>query len=535
MRILAVIPACEGSRTLPNKNIRVIHGKPMIYYVIDHAKRSRFITDILVSTNSEEIIAIAEQMGVRCRRRDESLCSKDVPLDAVVCDVFRELSLSDYDYVVTMQSISPTLQVSSLDDALQRCIKEGWDTMISVRNRAGFYWTMTGEGASPLQTTRMNRHCLPPLYMETGAFLITKAEYVRVDSRLGPVVQLYELSGDESIDVDTFSDLQQVENIFRRKTTAFYVNGNRLRGLGHVHRVLQIADELFTKPDIYFDRNETDIAVFGATTHSLRPVDGPSGFIRSVSGLHYDIIVNDILSTSRSYMQALRAAAPDARLVNFEDDGEGSQCADRVINALYETSPEPNVCTGSRYYILPKLFLLYEPVPIRREVRDVLITFGGADPSGYTEQLLRIIAEPAFSHVRFHVVLGQAKENAAGLLECTYGPNIHMLYSIRNMPEVMSRCDIAVTSRGRTAFELAAMGIPAISIAQNQREQKHDFVCDQNGFTYLGFQPGEKIIRRALWQYIGLSDGERRSLQQQLLRHDLRSGRKNVIELLERA
>ena len=299
MRILAVIPACEGSTTLPHKNIRVIHGKPMIFYVIDHAKRSRFITDILVTTNSEEIITIAEQMGVRYHRRNESLCNKGVSLDAVVYDVFREVPLSDYDYVVTMQSISPTLQVSSLDNALARCIEEGWDTMISVANRAGFYWSMTEQGVHPLQEKRMNRHSLPPFYAETGAFLITKAKYVQANSRLGPAVQLYELGGDESINVDTFSDLVQVENILRRKTTAFYVNGNQLRGLGHIHRVLQIADELFTKPDIYFDSNETDIAVFGATTHSLKPVDGPAGFIEAMASFPYDIIVNDILSTSR--------------------------------------------------------------------------------------------------------------------------------------------------------------------------------------------------------------------------------------------
>lgn len=533
MRILAVIPACEGSHTLPNKNIRVIHGKPMICYVINNAKQSGFITDIIVSTNSGEVMTIAEQMGVRCHRRDENLCSKEVSLDAVVYDVFQEIPLSDYDYVVTMQSISPTLRVSSLDKALKQCIEEGWDTMISVADRARFYWTMTEQGARPLQERRMNRHCLPPFYVETGAFLITKAKYVREDSRLGPAVQLYELSGDESIDVDTFGDLVQVENIFRRKTTAFYVNGNRLRGLGHVHRVLQIADELFTKPDIYFDSNETDIAVFGATTHSLKPVNGPMEFVKAVSGLRYDIIVNDILSTSRPYMQALRAAAPDARLINFEDEGEGAAYADQVINALYETSPASNVCTGSRYYIVPKLFLLYEPVPIRPEVKDVLITFGGADPSGYTEQLLKIIAGPEFVHIRFHVVLGQAKENVAELLARPHGANVDMLYSIGNMPEVMSRCDMAVTSRGRTSYELAVMGIPTISVAQNNREQKHDFISEKNGFTYLGYQPGEPAIREALLRYIHLSAIERLHHQQLLLQNDLRNGRKNVMKLLE--
>lgn len=533
MRVLAVIPACEGSTTLPNKNIRVIHGKPMIYYVIENAKRSRYITDIIVTTNSSEIITIAKQMGVDHIKRDKTLCSRNVSLDAVVFDVFNTVSLTDYDYVVIMQSISPTLRVQTLDDALERCFSGGCDTMISVANQSRFYWRMTEKGARPLQEKRMNRHCLPPFYVETGAFLITKSQFIRPESCLGKEVRLYELNGDEAVDVDTFGDLWQVENIFRRKTTAFYVNGNNQRGLGHVHRVLQIADELFTKPDIYFDSNETDVAVFGTTAHSLKAVDGPQGFIEAVAASCYDIIVNDILDTSGPYMRALRSSAPKARLVNFEDDGEGARYADNVVNALYETSQIPNVSTGSQYYIAPKLFLLYEPISIRPEVKDVLITFGGADPSGYTDQLLDIISEPTFAHVQFHVVLGAAKENAAHLMEYARFPNIEMLYNIDNMPEVMSGCDIAVTSRGRTCYELAILGIPTISIAQNEREQKHDFISDKNGYAYLGYDPGKSAIRQTLLQYVRSSAEERHTCQEHLLQHNLRNGRKNVMKLLE--
>ena len=44
---------------------------------------------------------------------------------------------------------------------------------------------------------------------------------------------------------------------------------------------------------------------------------------------------------------------------------------------------------------------------------------------------------------------------------------------LANMPELMSSCDIAITSRGRTGYELALLGIPSIAMAQNQREEKH--------------------------------------------------------------
>ena len=63
MNIVAIIPARAGSKAIPNKNIRSINGHPMIYYAINNAIQSKYITDIIVSTDSEEVRIIANQMG----------------------------------------------------------------------------------------------------------------------------------------------------------------------------------------------------------------------------------------------------------------------------------------------------------------------------------------------------------------------------------------------------------------------------------------------------------------------------------------
>lgn len=71
---------------IPNKNIRIIGGHPLIYYSIKNAVNSQMITDVIVSTDSPEIQIIAKQMGVKCHWRDESLCGDAVTLDAVIYD-----------------------------------------------------------------------------------------------------------------------------------------------------------------------------------------------------------------------------------------------------------------------------------------------------------------------------------------------------------------------------------------------------------------------------------------------------------------
>ena len=100
------------------------------------------------------------------------------------------------------------------------------------------------------------------------------------------------------------------------------------------------------------------------------------------------------------------------------------------------------------------------------------------------------------------------------------------------MPELMSACDVAVTSRGRTGYELAILGIPSIAMAQNRREEKHGFVCNENGFTYLGLNPPDEVIKSNLDMYLGLSHEARQRFQDMLLSHDLRGGRKRVMALI---
>lgn len=311
------------------------------------------------------------------------------------------------------------------------------------------------------------------------------------------------------------------------------MNGNNTRGIGHIYRALEMADEFYSKPDIYYDSNQTDRAVFGETTHNLIPVDGIADLFERVKGRGYTVFINDILTTSIDYMIGLRSVVPGAKVVNFEDDGEGIYRADLVFNALYRDTDLPQVHAGERYYIASKAFMFYKPIEIKNRVERVFLSFGGADPQDYTDRLLEIVtSDPKYRSYRFTAVIGRAKKNVERLLEYNAEPNIDVLYDVANMPELMSACDVAVTSRGRTGYELAILGVPSIAMAQNRREEKHGFVCNENGFTYLGLNPPDEVIRSNLDMYLGLSKDARQRFQDMLLSHDLRGGRRRVMALI---
>lgn len=185
MHILAVIPARAGSKGIPNKNIRIIHGHPLVYFAIKNALNSNLITDVIVSTDSEDVKIIAEQMGggVKIHCRDNKLCGDDVTLDSVVYDAIPKDKT--WDYIVTMQPTSPTLNYSTLDAAINYAIENDLDTLISAINAPHLSWKIQDGKKVPNYVKRLNRQFLPPSYNETGAFLISKYSVVTPTTRIG--------------------------------------------------------------------------------------------------------------------------------------------------------------------------------------------------------------------------------------------------------------------------------------------------------------------------------------------------------------
>ena len=111
-------------------------------------------------------------------------------------------------------------------------------------------------------------------------------------------------------------------------------------------------------------------------------------------------------------------------------------------------------------------------------------------------------------------------------------PHITVYYDVSNMPKLMASCDVAVTSRGRTAYELALLGIPSMVMAQNAREEAHGFINHENGFIYLGLNPTDSIIRSNLNMLAEMDKESREYYHKTLIKNDLRGGRRRVTSLI---
>lgn len=206
MKVLAIIPARAGSKGVPNKNIRLLGQHPLVYYSINNALHSKYITDVIVSTDSDSVRIIAQQMGAKVHWRDAKLCGDEITLDSVVYDAIPKEE--EWDYVVTMQPTSPTLTVKTLDGAIEYAVEHKIDTLISAINAPHLSWGEKDGRKVPNYEKRLNRQYLPPCYMETGAFVISRADIVSENTRIGENVDIYEIPERESQDIDTFADLR---------------------------------------------------------------------------------------------------------------------------------------------------------------------------------------------------------------------------------------------------------------------------------------------------------------------------------------
>lgn len=132
-KILALIPARQGSKRIPNKNTLELCGKPLLAWTILSAINSDLITDVIVSTDSDTIKSISEKFGAKVPfLRPKYLASDTASTDAVILHAIEQLGLEDSDIIIILQPTSPLRNSKDIDAALNLLIKEDLMGVVSV-------------------------------------------------------------------------------------------------------------------------------------------------------------------------------------------------------------------------------------------------------------------------------------------------------------------------------------------------------------------------------------------------------------------
>jgi CMP-N,N'-diacetyllegionaminic acid synthase len=138
MRVIAVIPARGGSKRLPRKNIFPLNGKPLIAYTIDACKESKFINEIYVSSDDQEILDVALAYGAKTIARPAELADDKTPKVIAIRQAVNSPEVQadgESDIVIIPQANSPQITAAQMDGAIQMMLDHNlWEVMSADKN-----------------------------------------------------------------------------------------------------------------------------------------------------------------------------------------------------------------------------------------------------------------------------------------------------------------------------------------------------------------------------------------------------------------
>jgi len=214
---LAVIPARGGSQRIPQKNLKIFHGKPLIAYTIEAALKSNVFSSVVVSTDSYEIKDVAEEYGAEVPFiRSPELADDLTPVSLATLDALEKVDLEGkrYKFVAQLMANCPLRTSDDIRASFSHFLEKGADAQISV-TRYGWlnpWWALKlddDERLTPLFSEKQKERSqdLGGLFCPTGAVWWTKSESLikertfHVNGRTGWVIPW-----NRAVDIDEEDD-----------------------------------------------------------------------------------------------------------------------------------------------------------------------------------------------------------------------------------------------------------------------------------------------------------------------------------------
>ena len=225
MKTLGVILARGGSKGVERKNIRNLNGHPLIAYSIHAGLKSKYITDLVVSTDDKEIAKISNDYGAKTpffrpsELAEDHVFSRDALNHAVIEseNIFKK----EYDYVVELPAVAPLRDSDDIDLALEKLFRTNADSVISV---------VMVQDKHPVRMKRINnekledfttefpegessrRQDLEPCFLRNGAiYSMKRSTIIDKYSRVGDDSRPFIMPSEKSVNIDEIIDFYLAE------------------------------------------------------------------------------------------------------------------------------------------------------------------------------------------------------------------------------------------------------------------------------------------------------------------------------------
>jgi CMP-N-acetylneuraminic acid synthetase len=218
MKTIAIIPARGGSKRLPEKNIRLLGGLPLLVHSILYARDNREVIDeVYVSTDNNEIKKIALQFGAKVIDRPISLSGDFEPTVSALKHVLESIGIK-VENVVLLQPTNPLRPDKLLEDAFEIYQNGNYDSLFTVSGNHQKLGKIENDKFLPFNYNIGQRsQDLEPLYYENGLLYITKAKRILEDEIISEKAFPFIVNSIfANVDIDTPEDLEYAEYLYQK-------------------------------------------------------------------------------------------------------------------------------------------------------------------------------------------------------------------------------------------------------------------------------------------------------------------------------
>lgn len=225
LSILALIPARGGSKSLPRKNILPLAGKPLIAWTITAAKASKYIDRLILSSDDEEIMAVARdwECDVPFRRPDEFASDSATSL-SVVRHAQSALG-QHYDLVVYLQPSSPLRLTEDIDATIELYAQVGAKAAVSMSDVKKSPYIMFRADSSnrvtpliPVDQNINRRQDMPRILIANGAIYVASWKHFENGGAFIPEDAVaYVMPPERSVDIDDLEDMEKAAIYFAQR------------------------------------------------------------------------------------------------------------------------------------------------------------------------------------------------------------------------------------------------------------------------------------------------------------------------------
>ena len=221
-RFLIILPARGGSKGVPRKNLRAVGGLPLVEWSIHSGQESNHSKTVVVSTDDDEIAHIATSAGALVVFRPAHLATDTSQTELTIAHVLDVVTDADsYSHIVLLQPTAPIRRVGLVDQAIEKMLHDGSDSLVGVVESSPFIWKGSTTNATPQydvaqRPMRQSFAASDLSYRETGNIYITTVDAFRKSGcRVSSKTSLFVLNTTEGLDIDTEFDIELADTFLR--------------------------------------------------------------------------------------------------------------------------------------------------------------------------------------------------------------------------------------------------------------------------------------------------------------------------------